>query len=371
MVAIRKTAHSLAPSSWSDVAFTFSDAGGINPGWLSADRTTVFAVVGSTSLRYSTDDAATWTANAEVFPNGTQVVRELSDGEILVCTGSGSSQGKAWKSSGWSSNRQTATFSLVKSSSATGNYFAVWGIHVYGPRVLLAEYGLKDGVNSARYVYMSTDDGDTWSTVLDIGNTSGRHLHGVAWDRWWNRIWVTLGDSQTDKIMYSDDEGDNWVTAVSGAASSVGQCVAILPMEAAILFLTDGTANGVLRINRTAENHDDTTPSIETAYQIDTSGTAKFLGVSAFQAEGFPALLSFQPTNGQTEASHVIGTRDGYSFWNVWTDSNTYADKGVVVVTGPTVNGFLVGNSIDGRFGSNASKIKVSVGDYDPRTTYR
>lgn len=344
---------------------TFASSAGKNASWLSNDRTTVFATGGATSVYYSTDDGTTWTQNSHVFASAVKLVRETADGELVAFTGSPSSQGKIFKSSGWSSNRATASFSEVQAASASGCYFATWGVHVYGSRVLAAEYGNKDGVNSARYVYMSTDNGDTWVTILDIGNVSSRHVHGVAWDRWWNRIWVTLGDSQTDKVLYSDDEGDSWVTAVTGTAGQQGQCLAILPMESCTLFLTDGTANGVYRINRDAATHADTTPTVYLAYQLSDSGTSTFQGNSAFHAEGFPALLTFQIANAQTGSSRVIGTKDGFRFFDVWTDPITYTDLGAVVLCGPTVNGYLVGHSIDGRYTPNATRVRVAVGDYD------
>ncbi|HYH59583.1 MAG TPA: carbohydrate binding domain-containing protein [Thermoleophilaceae bacterium] len=261
--------------------FAITDGGGLNPHWMAADGT-LFAGAGgaSANLRWSTDDGATWTTHSHTFPLNVQTVRDLEDGELLVFVGGSGTQAEIWKSSGWAANRVTATFAEVHQTHASGCYFAnSWSISVYDNHVLAAEYGNKlGGADNARYVFHSDDYGDTWSTIYDRGEGVGHHLHGVCYDQYWDRIWVSFGDD-TNGIVFSDDFGATWKLADYGSStSSPNQAVGIIAMPECVLFASDAAPNGVLKFDRSL-GRDVTWPLAPTVelisngdFEADTSG---------------------------------------------------------------------------------------------------
>lgn len=338
-----------------------SDSGGKYPCWMLSDKTLVSAL--RTTLRTSTNDGASW-SDIHVFDDAVTAVREFSNGELVVATDS--SRGKLYVSSGWASNPSTATWTLKVTSSAAGNYFAnSWSMDSYGTIGLAAEYGNKDGVANARYVYLTRDSGATWSTIYDLGNDEGRHLHGVAYDQYWDRIWISTGDD-VNTVEYSDNWGRSWVVAhqdndVAGDYQSVG----IIPMPSAVLFSSDGSPNGINRIPRKSSRTDLT---FEAAYSIDSASTLTALGQGCFRHDGAtdaPALFGIQPTNGVAGYSRLIASVDGESFYEVWRDTLQTTDKGVMWIVGPTATGKYVGTINDGRQ-ANYSMIVADAPDWHP-----
>lgn len=52
---------------------------------------------------------------------------------------------------------------------------------------------------------------------FDLGSVTngvGVHLHGVAFDKYWNRIWLSHGDGAFGRngLFYSDDFGKTWTS---------------------------------------------------------------------------------------------------------------------------------------------------------------
>lgn len=351
-------------------AATVADPGGIRyPGWMSRDRSTIFNLSGVPTVNYSLDNGATWLAtNASLPAGGVQAVRDLADGEILVSAGT--SPGKLYRSSGWSTNKQTATFTEVLSASVTGAYFHnSYGLWADESGLILAgEYGPKTANANARYVYMSRDFGVTWTTILDIGGTVETHVHGVAYDKWWNRIWVSRGDA-TRAIYYSDDFGATWqtVSAYNTTMNSASQCkvTTIHPMPGCVLFMSDSAPNGVLRIRRKRKSN----PVVEVAYQLDSSTSITHIGQLAYQANlpGAPVLMSFtnDPAAGYTGPGRLVATVDGFRFYELWKDSINYGTSGGLIATvGPTTDGKYLGTLNDGRQ-ARYSKLTITAPTWD------
>lgn len=356
---------------------TLSDGGGPGVTWLSADGVTVFGGGTDSTLRWSTNDATSWSTHSFAFAQGIQWVRDTPDGEILVSCWDGTSAGVLYKSSGWTANHATATFSIVKTASAAGNMFARWGISIYQGIVLLNEYGNKAGGGTqARYCYRSTDYGATFTTIFDlvttlvsgsaIGNISGTHLHGVCHDPYANgRIWLSWGDTQaTGKIAYSDDSGTTWKWAtVANADANHGQVVGIYALTRAVVFLTDQPPNA---IRTWARDPDLTqTPVIHNAYYLDNADAIRWLGMTAYQrtsgSGNFPLLMSFEPQGSAGPSSLVIGTVDGLTFYELWRDTVLVVSNGMFSFVGPTASGNYVGSIAgDGRQ-SNYTLVKATA----------
>lgn len=221
--------------------------------------------VRSYRLRVSTDEGETWQIVFHKDGEGTEEIKALPNGEMLLVTdGEVDRIRRVYISEGMNVDPFTATWTQVTQGHAKHVKFPVgWSIHVHENIILLSEYGPKangtwqgdpiaEGGN-ARYVLMSEDYGQTWRTIFDLNTwlaSQGRgltyqHPHGVAWDPWWQRVWFTFGDNfagqGSNGVLYSDDKGATWQIAKHisdpGGTGATGspQVVGIQPMEKCIL----------------------------------------------------------------------------------------------------------------------------------------
>ena len=273
--------------------------------------------------------------------------------------------------------------------TASGPYitFALaWSVSAYKNMIFVNEYGPKTGMQwlgndvtkNARHTYMSLDYGKTWKTIFDLNtylttqqgraNTDGVHLHGVAWDPYWDRIWVTFGDD-VNGTVYSDDLGESWQTAHYGNTfSSPHQNVGIMPMPKTVLFGTDGYPNGVQRIDRRLGKASGTYV-IEQAYTINPGVnelTHLCQSIHKVEREGDdgPVLFGFGAETA-VAPSHIVATYDGFTFTKLWEDSQSQAaGRGLRSITGPNLRGELIVGSNDGRESNMWSKWQGRVRIY-------
>lgn len=343
---------------------------------MSRDRTVGFS--GSHSfgrLSVTRDNGATWEPLHQ-FPEAYSWCEQLDNGELLVSVGTNPSPRSLYVSTGWGTG--TVTWEKTLTAVAPYAYFAeAWGVSHHANIVLVAEYGPKtptwNGVtveDPARRVWLSLDYGRTWTQIFDliqylqtdrgIAAPTGQHLHGVAWDPYWDRIWVTFGDD-TNGTVFSDDLGKTWNTADWGPNySSPRQAVGIVPMKDCILLGSDGTPNGVWRIDRAPGKHSGAY-TIEDAWTVpDDQGRLTHL-CQAIQRVPTPggsdAILFGFGTETRPGRTFIVGTRDGYHFTQVWQDTlELTAGRGIRSIAGPTLTGELIVGSHDERVASRWSE---------------
>jgi hypothetical protein len=320
-------------------AFTISDGGNKIVQWMSADRVTLYGI-GGVTLYKSIDDGTSWTT-IKAFATSIQGVRELDNGELLVTLwDGGTNAGTLQLSSGYPALGASASWSVVLTASDVSTYIEPhWGMSVYKNIVVVSEYG---GYTKARYAYLSTNYGATFAQIFDLGTTAVSHIHGCAYDPWWDAIWIVNGDTSANKALrVSWDRGSNWVIV-----STAVQYTAILPMENCILFGTDGAPNGIHRIPRTPDR---TLSTPVVAHLCDSSITQTAVVTQPFRAKGInmPALFPVAVTG--TGYGKYVATYDGFNFSTIFTDTLSYTTKGPQTLIGPTINGKMVGAIYDGR----------------------
>lgn len=219
---------------------------------ISRDRKVLFGApttAGAGALYTSIDEGQTWSANWLNGVPGAQVLSavETDAGEIIMSTWSGGSPGQLRRTSSWKSKFAagsigTVAFATVLTAAGSGqNHFrANWCLQAAGDVLVACEYGAQQvspSTNNARYGYLSKDDGRTWVQIFDLysmvagvegaGLTAqnGFHTHGIAFDRWSGRVWLTHGDNN-DGIWYSDDAAA--VTVVPDASiTSASQTITV------------------------------------------------------------------------------------------------------------------------------------------------
>lgn len=69
----------------------------------------------------------------------------------------------------------------------------------------------------AVHIYCSKDNGQTWNAAYTFPEGSINHIHGVFFDEYTNRIWVTTGDRENECIIgYTEDEFKTFVEVFRG-----------------------------------------------------------------------------------------------------------------------------------------------------------
>lgn len=361
---------------------------------MSSDRTHGWNAYTSV-LSETWDDGATWTPVPLSGPNpfaGSTIesVLELDNGDLMVsCFRGSTSRRELWVSSGYPSG--PATFTKTKDSRARGIKFtSAWSQSTHGRLVLVNEYGPKTGAlwdgeevlpgENARYTFLSMDYGRTWRTVFDLNtfltgqvgraSTDTQHLHGVAWDPWWDRIWVSYGDNSggngSNGVCFSDDLGVTWHSAhhYSGPTAP-NQVVGIVPLPRCVLFGGDNGSPDVLRIDRSEGKKAGTYPM---PVAFDSTAAGKHLCQSIHRAnrvgDDAPTFMAFS-AEGEASPSFVAATFDGYTFAEVWRDSiNQAAGFGARNIVGPTVRGQVILASNDQRVPGSFSEVRMKAPGY-------
>lgn len=215
----------------------------------------------------------------------------------------------------------------------THDYGANWELIFCGDTENTSEPILvKQSQTGESYGAWPTPDTIHADTPLDwAGTYNGNiHIHGIAYDRYLERIWIATGDGygHTDGvtgIWWTDDFGQNWYR-ISRAQMST-QIMGIIPMDNCVLFSTDGPGDGFWRWNR------GTAVKIEECYNY--LGTHTELKVEAGRAwktkDGF-WLQTFAPDN-PTEGDWMnrgglVVTYNGFYFEKVYEDE--FAEIGTI-----------------------------------------
>jgi Secretion system C-terminal sorting domain len=329
------------PSSFLDgKTLTVADLGRIYPGWLTSDRATVYDYLNSILYR-TTNDGGNWRA-LKTFPSNVSFVRDLVNGELLVGTyRSDDSVSSLWVSSGYPTFATDCSWSKVLRTDTLSAAFTAWGASVYG------QYGLAVPYNEAHgHAFWSEDTGKTWRSIFSLPPTVGAnvaHMHGGAYDPWWDAIWLVNGDGVNRAIRVSMNHGATWITIDSGF--TVTQMTTVFPTPDRILFGTDGAPEGIHVILRTADR---TLSAPVVAYQIG-DGTFRHVSQQIFKAQGdgMPMLFPFSSSN--IDSSLLIVSYDGANFSQVWKDTLAYDTKGLYTFVGPTLQNNYLGLMDDGR----------------------
>ena len=358
------------PITWGPIAETTRVASEI-AGALSHDRMVAFNGAGG-PLRQSRDQGRTWEIIHQFSGQSLELVEPLANGEILVAT-SGTVEGvsstrRIYVSDGYDPANPTATTWVHKlTGSAQFVKWVDWSVSQHGPIVLLAEYGPKGGMvwgsgtepipegENARYVHLSLDHGQTWTQIFDLNtfmvsrgqDTTLRHIHGIAWDPYWDRIWLSFGDSMggngSNGVIYSDNLGSTWEVAYHSAEVDTPegwQVVGIQPMKDCILFAGDMTPAGVMRLDREGGKHR-TTWNFEEAWNYGSSHKILCHAIRHYETGRGEVVLFGFSREGTASPSMIVGTRDGIHWDLIW-ESADAASPGFRFMAGPTLTGELV-----------------------------
>lgn len=299
----------------------------------------LWAADGST-LKKSSDGTA-WTT-VTTLPSSPSRILWTSDGEVLLVSGNIS------KSSGWSTNPATATWSTVLTKSApAGPGVPASHIDGDGTKFIAAEYSSADRSES-RYVWVSTNSGSTWTVVYDdrVSDPTGllSHRHGVCYDPWEDRFWRSEGHGTEMGLYHSTDNGASW-TKLGGTLQPDAAPFALCATDDGIVCGSDSNLGGVYGIARAVDptememrwlarwrtavdgviglasraHRDPDTGIVWLTFQSDNAAVAPATAGGTARAAAF---VYTYPTVGVRRAPAAVGFNDRL-FWSVQT-SATY-----------------------------------------------
>ena len=341
---------------------------------ISADRSTLFGAGGSnnSTLYQSADDGATWTV-VKAF-TGTASLEscvETDDGEAVVVQ-HGSSNGTVQKSTGWAASKTAATWTAALTTPSNylrgywgGGHFCSYGNNTVlagsGKYGILNEYGTQTpngytpGATAyATRAYFTSNYGATWTEVLNLQDRyptiAPLHLHASAYDPWWDRLWVTYGDTNAEGsgklgLLYSDDHGATWTAAANATEwTDYLQSTTIGVFKDYILLGSDN-APGMIRLNRQGYRQAGPPQVVEvTAPNTGAQMIANGMHRNRKQV-GAPMFATIQTqSDGRGPAAIYASVDEGTTFAEVWRDPMVGGVRGITFTTvfGPTANGVIV-----------------------------
>lgn len=208
----------LAPSSTPLRALPYNSS---NPSVIDVFDGTLWGYQGNT-IHKSTDNGETWAAHCP-SPVGDVVLRLMpcDDGEVLSVR-----VGGVYKSTGWAGGSPSWELKVARTGAAAFQQFQVDGD---GAKFIVAQYGPGGAGSQARkdsrYGHISLDGGDTWTQVWDSvamhGATESNlsHIHGVCYDSWSDRFYLSEGHAAGAGLWVSEDDGATWTLPVGLIAS--------------------------------------------------------------------------------------------------------------------------------------------------------
>jgi hypothetical protein len=287
----------------------------------------------------------------------------MDNGELLVgLTGTGQVRKSAIAVSSGYASGGTLTFTTVLTANDYEQVFDLaWGFGGSGATYAVSAYDQKAvGSRSAvQMAWLTEDYGLTWTPVADIGTGSpgDAHIHNVCYDAYRDAIWMATGDGVgSSAIRVSWDKGANWTVV-----STKHQPTTIFPFPNCVVFGSDGTPNGILRI----DNPSPSSLVVKQAYELNKyvhpatgARTISHVARGPFRAaaDGSPLLMPFTVAVAGNDSIRglVLSTPDGYTLSELWRDSRTYtaSGRGPMWAVGPTADGhYLIGGTDDSASG--------------------
>ena len=232
-----------------------------------------------TNLVRSTNKGASWTTIRDLGADGGLIITILdtSGGEVLIVR-----EQAIYRTSGWATNKATATVTLTLERPGLTSFYQ-WGVDTNPATGVCtaATYIGSTPYNDARYFWVSTNGGATWTVKYDIndhlagvgGTLADSHTHLAKIDPWADdRLWISWhrsGVAGMGSLLYSDDLGDTWTKLATA------QPTAAVATRRGMVFTTDESPNGVYVVSHT------TNPA-DMEYQFAYRWAADTLSVAGF-----------------------------------------------------------------------------------------
>jgi len=148
------------------------------------------------------------------------------------------------------SNKYLKTFALPR-----GNKPLNIAIHPNTGHLYFGEYILNgrftDTQRSKVYIYKSENSGQSWEICYTFPQNTIRHIHGIFYDKYSDKMWITTGDRDNECLIASTSDGFKSLNILKQGKQKY-RAVTLLFYKDFILYGTDTEheANHIYRINR-------------------------------------------------------------------------------------------------------------------------
>mgnify|MGYP001508033303 FL=1 len=292
--------------------------------WLSEDGKRIYGATGS-KLWISYDECQTLQIILDIQDFYIEAIRELNDGELLFTTEKDvvneTQLSSVYRTKGF--NKDTGTVEsyekILESPATKAKINNPWGVSVYDNVITLGEYGVRD-LTGGRRAWISQDYGKTFTKIFDqpdlqrkIGDgpewTARYHLHTCAYDPYWNRVWVVVGDHPQTASYYSDDFGETW-NFIQGSDNY--QLTGIKPLPHCVIFGSDTNCNGMFVYYRGNKSDN---PDIIPLFKINDIDSITHVAMLPFKRDwkaDTPLYFALPTAVGTTNNNMLLATVDGY-----------------------------------------------------------
>lgn len=313
-----------------------------NPAWVNilASRLNdgrLYSIQGA-RLCYSVDFGQSWTPIGPSGVTGGRLAHSilpLGDGEVLLATSS-----TLYKTVGWPSS--TFTTKLVFTNPTTST-FLPWGVDTTPSGLAVAtayQAGSLAGFEQSRYVWLSQNNGETWSVIrdLDAVGKNDQHIHFAVFDPWQNNR-IYIGHHNYDNVTgsgkvieYSDDRGATWtpldINLTVGGVSIIAQPTTAVATSGGIVFGSDDALTGLFVLRRG-----------NTKLEFMAEGPAEDFNTTV---RSFATYSQADPETGVIYTCYNQASQGGHSFIMAsdWRAGSVVLDDGAVWPIGSALPGF-------------------------------
>lgn len=328
----------------------------------------LYGVLTNDDLYVSTDHGTSWTYVCAIPGTVTAAqVRRLiatSDSEVLL-----GANGGVWKSSGWGTSSVSWNQELDVTVGATLPTAALleWGFDGDGTNFIATHYSQADRSDS-RYAWISTDSGANWSQVWDSetdapsADPTDSHIHGACYDQWDDKWYICEGHGDSLGVYVSANDGSTWTEVEdNGLNTSAGTatptvCVAT---DDGIVFGSDNGNDGIWTLERGNES-----AGLVHAWEWESAYTS----LNGFANRGVRdpvtgiVYVGFQ--SDRSDLGAVIGASDGVTAAGVWTDEAYEGEYSNLVAYDGHVSGASSRDSVNVFFSRTPTKGASMSGGY-------
>lgn len=276
------------------------------------------AASGAKRIGRSDDGGETWSDYCEApfltgSANTASRILPANDGEVLVVALQG-----VWRSAGWAA--AAPTWTLVQ-ENPTASFFYPWGADGDGTKFIVTHYAAAPNMLESRYVFISTDEGRTWSEVYDTTSRYGEadsavtHIHSAAYDPWEDRFIVCEGHGPSAGIYESRDNGATWSKLEWGFTGAEGSTPTVsVATDEGIVFGSDAAANGIYVLPRGSQ-------TVEQAWVWGQMTTTSLLGYAHMgYRDPNSGIVYIAYTSYEPDRPAPVAASDGRVAAQVWAD---------------------------------------------------
>jgi hypothetical protein len=292
----------------------------------------------NTTIAWSDDECATWNTVTTAAPSGTVIdMQPTNDGEMLVVCANG-----LHKSVGWAGGSPT----FVQKFTPNGvSQLLKWSLSGDGTKFITTEYAAGAGFADSRYGRISLDAGTTWNTVYDsvarYGSPSAdqSHLHGSAYDPLQDAFYISEGHGPDYGIYVSTDDGATWTRTNLATTGDPSHTVLTPYPTGGMVMASDNATAGVFGAEQIATPVSNTSRRVW-AWRPGVAGVVGF-GVSG-EYDAYSGLVFFGFKTGSALLPPMIVAGSPGSGGHVWSWPDAFVNLSDAAAY-PLGNGRLVG----------------------------